>query len=150
MTEYIHYKLEDEHFILLPKDEPRIFTKDSLYKFDINSYTKHNSIGEVYTKDNEYICRLDMFLFKYSELISEHHGLLWSAKSSDDTFKNLTIGRTTLYDSLLYIEQIINYKHVELSQDILITIDPYIENLYCEYGKLGYLLLYKNDNKNIL
>ena len=150
MTEYIHYKLEDKHFILLPKDEPRIFHEDSFYKFDMDSYVKHNTIGEVYTKDNECICKLDMFLFKYTKLDPESHGLIWTATTSDDTFRNLTIGRNTLYDSLSYIEQMIDYKHVKLTQDIIITIDPYIENVYLEYNLNGCLLLSKNKENDIL
>ena len=150
MTEYIHYKIEDKHFILLPKDEPRIFHEDSFYKFDLDSYTKYNSIGDLWSKENEYICRLDMFLFKYTQLDPNSHGLLWTAISYDDTFRNLTIGRNTLYDSLLYIEQMIDYKHVKLSQDILITINPYIEKVYLEYNLTGCLLLTKNQNDDIL
>lgn len=150
MTEYIHYRLEDKHFILLPKDESRIFHKDSFYRFDLDSYIKYNSIGDIWVKDNEYICRLDMFLFKYTQLSSESNGLIWTAKTFDDTFKNLTIGRNTLYDSLLYIEQMIDYKHVKLTQDIIITINPYIENVYLEYNDSGCLLLVKNKENDIL
>ena len=142
---YHEHKHNPNRVVLhLPKDKPRIFTRESIKHTisDIDQYTHYPDYGDIWVNTNpkegflDQIVSLNCFLYHRS-LLLYNHSVLYKCKTNDKSspLYKLTFGRDTFANILVNIDYYIKQFKIDLVTDIKIPLsyEGWYDGLFTSY-----------------